>query len=419
VPSRVTIRQEALRLLGGWVGVANSVAAGAVTDTDLQNSRHPSETHRDAYIYRPDVAAADQVRTVSGFTNTTGALAHGGANYSDTADLDYELHYNLHPDELNRCIDRALRRIRRRLNYPLSLLADSDMEASGTTSWTAVTATLAKSTAGNTYRGAQSMTVTATSAGGYGYQTISVHEGHGYSVQGVVLASGGTSTARLRIWDATNGAEISAVDSTQRRNQFVRSDFVAPSGCVQVQVRLMAVGNGDVSLWDDVIMLEDGRTRYPLPTWISHKAQIEEVMEVTERGTSYATNREMPDAPDQDVWAWWDVSGDEAGLSLSTQLSGLFLLLDPPTRQNWRTPWVKAFRAGEALSADTSVTWADLDWVVAGTLRYALPIIANQAPPEEKAEYTRQANEWKRTWTSMCARFQPRARRRMLPGRLD
>src|SRR3990167_2595534 len=137
MPAATSTRRVIRRLLYeevpmlGFSGTADSVAAGSIVDTyAFQDSALGVNHFRGTFIYRPALSGDDQVKKAGNLTLASGTLAHTGANYSDTTDTTYEIVGLLHPDELNACIQRALKKIYFETQSPLSLLIDVAVDGS-------------------------------------------------------------------------------------------------------------------------------------------------------------------------------------------------------------------------------------------------------------------------------------------------
>lgn len=418
MPTRVQIRTEAGRELGSLFNSAGSVAATTVVDApNLQDSTAAAERHVGSWLYRPDRAAADILRRVSLFAPSSGTLTQSGANYSNTSDLVYELHYRLDPVELNRCIDRALRSIRYRAEYRVTMVSDGDMETSGTGQWTASGSAIAKgTTVANVYRGAQSLQVTDSgSALGFARTaSIPVIPGRTYYAAGVCRANAAGATCRLQAYDVTNSASIQTADNPTQRWQVLAFQLTTPATCELMQMRLITVEASAVTHWDDIDLIEEGRRRYPLPTWLTRRAQIENVISRHEWGETLGTDRYQADAPSDETWGSWTVEGEARG----TGTSALNLLLWPPTYA-WKVPVVRAVRNYEALATDADATPTsrdyDLDWVAAGTLMHAWRIIRANSEGLEREYAAAELAYWGKKWTQMCRDYQPAVTRRILP----
>jgi hypothetical protein len=158
-------------------------------------------------------------------------------------------------------------------------IPDGDMERSAESDWQDSGATTAKSSAEPIGNGRRYLIVTDGGGGG-GYAApagaIYVEGGENYHLSAMVRCVGGAE-ARLLAYDVTNGAEIDS--KSVSRNQWVRPyiDLAVPATCREISIRLVSVGAGDVTHWDDVVFFSPGEHSSALPSYIEGKDQIKKV----------------------------------------------------------------------------------------------------------------------------------------------
>lgn len=156
-------------------------------------------------------SSADISRYAGDLTPSTGLLAHTGASYSDTTTLTAIniLYDGVRSDvDIVPAINRALEWCYAQEVVPLTLVADGDMQASGTSSYTGSSATLSKDTgAANVFQGRQALKIVTTAQNGYAESTaIPVREGEMVYVAAIGIVSTGQLT--IEIWDQTNSVAL-------------------------------------------------------------------------------------------------------------------------------------------------------------------------------------------------------------------
>lgn len=200
---------------------------------------------------------------------------HSGVAYTNNSASEYyEVSQFFNLTDLDRFIDNGVANCWYRTFSPLTLIADGDMEASGTTDWTAVaSASLSKITTSGYHGeqalraansgvngGAQSATVNAVPSGQYYAQAV---------FRGVTVG-----TATLRAYDVTNAATIASTDITALQQSILRLRFTVPATAEQIALRLLSSGTSDDHAWDNVILYRINSNYLPLPTWITGPDQI-------------------------------------------------------------------------------------------------------------------------------------------------
>lgn len=288
--SRETLRQESAKLIGCLLnsGTMTGGSATSITHTGnggLRDSGASESLYVGAYVLI--TSGADdgnwRVTTPTGYDEAAGTLTVGEAWSTGGANsTTYELLVGLNPDEWNDVIDDALVRLRYRYRSPLTICVDGDMETSGDANWTDTNATDTKVTTGDFVNGTQALEVTNTAANGYVQSdSIPCNPGDSFFVWANYRTTG---TARLRLWDVTNGASL-ATDTgvDEGRNNEGGMIFVSgattsgSAGTRNVAVRLIGEGASDVVYWDDVIVMRAARRRYELPSWVVDRDMIREV----------------------------------------------------------------------------------------------------------------------------------------------
>lgn len=319
--------------------------------------------------------------------------------------VTYELFHVLHPSRIEECVSHALRKIDYETMAIPSLLADADMEASGTTSYTAgAGATLAKdTTAANIFRQTQSLSITADATGGddedaYAYQQFNVVEGDTFYVWAAARNSAAATSCKLSAYDATSGAEIESETSTQLDWQILAFNFVIPEDCKLLQIRPQTMTNSGVSYWDQVQLLRGRQRRYAMPSWVTSKRQVRDTVYRAEGQELESGGGRMPDE-----------SGGERWPHIDKQVEGstVYIRPDPPFKLGGLV-FVKCLRPYAALTSDTATTDADLDWVVAKTMFECYDLLDSpQTPSDERSLFSVEKDKWARRATAFDSLFMP------------
>lgn len=274
--TRASIRAELYGQVPGlgFTAVADSLSATTLTDTgNFQDSTLNANQYRGAYIYRPSLTGDDMVKRATSLNRTTGVLTHGGSNWSNTSTQPYELVGAMHPDELNACIQRALRRMYYEQLKPLCGELenyDGDMQATGVTNWTSVGTPATKektATVTTTAFGTNSLHV-LNDATNEGVQSATMRsyptQNEEVFVSTAVRANVGTAT--LQLWDVTNSVVISSVTSAEEG--FVRLWLVdqVPAGCEEFAIRLIGAENNADLYWNHCIVYRRNHTIITAPS---------------------------------------------------------------------------------------------------------------------------------------------------------
>lgn len=254
----------------------DAFAAGSITSANfLRNSNHGANHYANWIIHRPTAAsAADYVRYAGALTNSSGLLAHTGANYSDTTvgtetvELWKPLGIRPDTDVLN-AFNRALEMLTFQAWEPLSLAADAAMrESSATASWgTAVQCTPTKTTtAARVYPGfIRALTITGDGANANGYQptaNIAVSPNEQIVVAALCRTHSGTG-CRLVFRDVTGSASDSTVITHSGSDyKLMLHTFTTPASCVNINIRIGGQGVSDVTDWQALWVL---RPQAPTP----------------------------------------------------------------------------------------------------------------------------------------------------------
>lgn len=206
-----------------------------------------------------------------------------------TALTPYEIHtHGATPDELHEWIKWSCRNLLVETREVLTgLVADGNMEDSGTTNWTGTNATVTKTTTeANVGRGAQALSVVTTAAAGYAESpSMPVGGSKSYRIFALVKATGGTASIVVR--DFTNTAAItvswgnlaSVASASYGDWRFLAGTFTTPATCVNIRLRLQNDTITTTSYFDDVCVYPVDAGFLPLPTWVDDpEAQLVDVV---------------------------------------------------------------------------------------------------------------------------------------------
>lgn len=282
------IRQEVLRRLDAGIIIPNakvdSFAAGSITSADLLRNSNWGGAHfqnLETVIYRPGSAtAADNIRYAGALTNSTGLLAHTGANYSDTTvgSEGVELwYYGVRPDlEFLDALNRRLRKVYISSFAAISHLGDldGDMAKSTDSDWTNVGSpgTSEKATTAiRTPFGLRSYhVINASSNEGTSSARLSITQG--MQVRLMAISSCNVGTASLQPYDITNSASFgTAVTHSEEEPQLMMGNWeTSPSTCKEFRARMLGTaGSTDDIFWNSLWAYKQGVLNIPLPTYVS------------------------------------------------------------------------------------------------------------------------------------------------------
>lgn len=392
-------------------------AAGTTTtivDTSGDSPLDPDDDERKyanawAYIEADSAGTplnVGELRRVSSYVPDNGTLTLSRAlSNATTATQSYGIYFKRPPIRLAEYkgiadyINETLRNVVYRTRHLMTLVTDGDMETSGTTSWTASNSTLTKLTAAANVRlGKQAMQVANSSASGYARSgLVDVSPYQNYAVAADCRAISGT--ARLVLYDETNGATIDDRTSDIYGWRWLHFNYTIPSGCERVSVRLVGDEATADLYWDNVSLRNVAATRMDLPSWVVNENAIEEVG-VWRGGTGTAsTDDEAGDYAVDERYAgvlhWWEIVEDATGLT-------------PKRLEFWPLPSsdellvLRGLRVYDELDDDTDTTDCPADLALAGALTKIYRELG------DAANYT----YWKARYNSYLGIYQPRLSRR-------
>lgn len=242
--------------IGGWVRISEAGAAA------------PEGEIRPIKDYQPELGKI----LVEPYFST-------GADAADKYEL-WKINPNIVKDIADQCLTDDL-------YLPcwtvLSEIPDHDMEQTHVTDWTASGATVSKQTAQPrlTNSGKRYLRVVSSAAGDYARSALlRIEPSKSYHVSAVARCSASGTTAKLQVYDETNGAEIQSHTSTRMYPVRVWFTFTAPATCHTVSVKLINVEAGVTTEWDEVVFFATSASDIPLPWWVKIPDQVEGIFEL-------------------------------------------------------------------------------------------------------------------------------------------
>jgi hypothetical protein len=297
----------------GFAATADTIQTTSITDAfTFANTIFQDRQFRGVFIYRPDLATDDRVKTATTLNTATGALSHGGTAYADTADTKYEIVFLMHPDELNTCIQRAVTRIYYDVQLPLCGElggTDGDMETTGVTNWAAVgtpTTREKSTTASRVFSGTQVLHV-LNDAAAEGAQSTTIrgfptNGGEWVYVSAVLHADVGTG--ELHLYDVTNSVSIQSVTSAEEGFVHLWLEAQLPATTEEFAIRLLGTESTADLYWDHVVVYRRERMSLPAPSWLDEQWKFLKLREAcydrtlstqTQGGYDDATSRRFKD----------------------------------------------------------------------------------------------------------------------------
>ena len=269
----------------GFYATADSVSTTAIVDlSEFGHSRYGGDSWADFYIYRPERTGNDIIKIATTVAVATGTLSHGGSNYSNTSDTEYEILGPLHPDELNQKIIQALRH----MHYPFWLAMtlseyDFDMETSGVNFWdgtsggsAASNATPTKTTDDEDVRtGTQALSIATSDATNYiRSATFPVVPGSNLVIY--IMGKAEVGTLQVQFRDVTNSA-LFGTQVTYDGEEYarIRLQATVPSTCEDAQLQISSAATS-ATLHIDTLYgpYKQGQRRFELPSYIDENWKI-------------------------------------------------------------------------------------------------------------------------------------------------
>lgn len=351
-------------LLETGFGLTGTAEAGSSSTTiiaqRLKSGQYRAEDYEGGFVRisttTDALAPQGEVRAIDSFIPEQGKLVteppfSAAVGAGDT----YQIFRLVHPQDILDHIDNLVEN----LFFPawafLSEVPDGDMEQATTTGdWQATNATLSKTSAEPVMHGKRYLSVVSTGANGYAslINPISIEpQNQQYHCSAMVRAATSGTTARLTLYDETNGAVIQYKDVTRRQNVRLYLDNIhLPTNCYQVNIRLETVESGKTTEWDDVVFYAVGAQRISLPWWISDQSQLKAIFRYAPK--SLDTNVYLADYEGRRTQAW-NYQDDAFGRGMHHITSNIESVANPL--------YIYATRPETAFASDTDVIHADAD----------------------------------------------------------
>jgi hypothetical protein len=298
--------------------------------------------------------------TEGGYTVATGALGLSPA-LTGLVTTDKYVLTREHPDDLHEAIDIVLRHDYMDTQFPLSMHVvqndANDMEASTVATDYELTTGNAAAALNTTtvHHGVQSMQLTANAANEYAALKAQIAVAENERLWAAVYCSVTQGDdAAFRIWNVQGAAEVDSATTDEPQWMNLQPPaFTVPASMEQLDLRLEQITSGDVAYWDDLQVWYDGGGIYPLPSFIEAPSQLLDVVAYPKGTQGPAGDNDFfpyEYAPHPIRWEW--------------------VSKDPGSMRIWAScgearPYLQVLRARPELSAVTSTTTANSDWVVA------------------------------------------------------
>ncbi len=297
------LREELGQQLGMMKLIPNgsftSAAAGSITSTDvLRDSNLGGGQYKGWIIFRPGAASsADFVRYAGLLINTTGLLAHTGANYADTtvgSEVVELWRPGARPDlellaSLNRCLEYEYVSSLHALSHGSD--ADYGMEATTDTNWTDVlTPTTSAKTTGASVApyGPRAYDVVndavnegTRSSGG------SMRIGMGRQFSGFTVLQAFTGTASFQPYDLTNSVAFGTAVTTSERafTLLAQRSQAMPSTGAYLGFNILNTVNPGRMFVNAVWKYHHDQLFINLPTFITESFMLPKIMQARPRVT--------------------------------------------------------------------------------------------------------------------------------------
>ena len=289
----------------GAAGTADSVQTDGITDPFLiQDSNKGANALRGLYIYRPGRTDDDRIKKSKALSGAK--LEHSGSNYSNTADLEYELVGLMTPDELNACIARAVKKHLWETRLPLTHWVGGDGEGAASL-WTPqdVNGTTTKGTVAKTevFSGRESFKFVSSGTSAYtGPPTLNVTPGDVLYSAAICRAAAASTTLQLTLWDMTNDVIIgTTLTHTEQAWQHFRRKDTVPAGCYGVRLRCGVAESGVTAYWDCLPGHNFSEFNYSAPSWLDEKFKLASFGEAVYRTVS-GTGRDVAASRQWEDW---------------------------------------------------------------------------------------------------------------------
>lgn len=250
-----------------------------------------------------NLAPQGEIRAISagGYTAASGtfAVSNNFTAAPESGDT-YEIHYGGHPNWLDRLLNKYARNFHYKTTWPLSLHIftndDNDMEDTtafaSSSAWDSANATgtkvtqarSASPTVASVWNGKQSLRVADSGSGnGYVYaktgEYFQAAESRDYYSAVMCRTFSSSHTALFRMYDQDTSAALatSATVSSADWVELILQWTSTSTGDI-VSPHFVSVSANGSSFWDDYQTWSAQGHIYPLPSWITRKEQVKEVV---------------------------------------------------------------------------------------------------------------------------------------------
>ncbi len=337
------------------------VDAGTTTPPGLVYSSGDANAYDRKWVYQEDDGETSRI-TEGGYAGGTGTLTISPA-ITGFANTDKYIICDWPFQVLKNAINNVQKSVFLETFFPLSMHIvandNNDMEGSGLDGdYSKTNATLSQETT-VVYNGMGSAKVTSTSANGsiYTATLFPVNEGKSYyaAVMSALNREITGMSARFYVYDENNAAEISPTATNDEEAWMeLLIPFTPPSGCEKVSFHMSSVGSADISYWDDFQVWSSGRRVYSLPSWITRPEQLLDVRSFAQGTGGPGDNDYRANETRSRPLSYGFESVDRRG-NLP-----LHIWVDAGSAR----PFIYALRPLDELSADTSNSVAEQDFIV-------------------------------------------------------
>lgn len=399
------VRQRALRKVIPLLGmkldpVRTATAGGAALITDSAAAL-PSATvaHFDGWFIKVATSTdgndpEGDVRAVSagGFAIATGAFTSASNFSAAPASGDTFEVSPFDPSITDEIIKELVRELYMPSLFPLSMHIvgndNNDMEGTGIDGdYTKSNCTVTQEST-IVHGGANSAKVTSSAADGgiYPATLFPVNENASYyaAVLSAVRRDVVGDVGNFYVYDENNSETIITAVNDEEAWMELILPFTVPSDCEKVSFWMVSVANGDITYWNDFQVWRNGNAVYPLPSWITRKEQVEDVIAFP-RGSAgpgtndYHTNEHMSYGLN------WHFEREDI-----TAASELHIAVDNPGENR---PYIVVSRALPEPSSDSSAINFEPELLAFGTAARLL-----QRVPDKTDEQNRQMLVFENAW---------------------
>jgi len=334
------------------------VDAGTTTPPGLFYSSGDANAFDRKWVYQEDDGQTSRI-TEGGYAGGTGTLTISPA-ITGFANTDKYIICDWPFQVLKNAINLVQQNLFLETFWPLSLHVmgndANDMEPSTiATDYSATNGTRATEST-IVKHGAQSLKLTATSAGGYANTgNIGVPEALSlYAAVDCYVTSGDSAT--FRVVDVTDSS-ATIEDATTDEPSWIELvyQFSTPSDCEQIDFRFISDTDTDITFWDDFQVWSSGRRVYSLPSWITRPEQLLDVRAFPQGVGGPASDNDY-------------IANERRSQPLSYGFENVDRRANLPLHiwvdAGSARPFIYALRPLDELSADTSTSVAEQDFVV-------------------------------------------------------